>query len=110
MRLASVCAVVSLAAACARPLTSVPLVPEVRTTLHVGEIGALYVPTRPRYSVGSAQTALVPFKQLHQEDRVVYLYRAVSAGNDTLVLTPDGIPDGQCISCVTQHYFVTVVP
>jgi hypothetical protein len=24
--------------------------------------------------------------------------------------TPDGIPNEQCISCVTLHYFVTVVP
>ena len=38
----------------------------------------------------------------------MYVYRAVAAGNQTLVLTPrDSGPDG-CVSCVTVHYFVTV--
>jgi hypothetical protein len=95
---------------CAGVPTSVRLVPEERTTLHVGEMGALYVPASPHYSVSSAQSALVPVKQLQQKDGAVYLYRAVATGDDTFVLTPNGIPNGQCISCVTQHYFVTVVP
>src|SRR6266508_1754475 len=91
---------IMLLTACASIPASVQLVPEERTTLHVGEIGALSVPSRPHYSVGSAQSVLVPFKQLQQKDRVVYLYRALSTGDDTFVLTPDGIPSGQCISCV----------
>jgi hypothetical protein len=97
-------------AACASVAVSVPLIPEHRTTLHVGQIGAIHLPANPQYSVGSAQTALLPFKQLRQRGEVVYLYRAVAAGDDTFVLTPVGIPNGECISCVTVHYFVTVEP
>jgi len=110
VRVLGVCGSVLLMASCAGIPTSVRLVPEERTTLHVGEIGALYLPASPHYSVGSAQSALVPVKQLQRKDGLVYLYRAVATGNDTFVLTPDGIPNGQCISCVTEHYFVTVLP
>jgi hypothetical protein len=110
MRPAGVCAALMVTAACARVPPSVPLVAEERTTLHVGDVAALYVPSRPHHSMGSAQSALVPLRQLQQKDGVVYLYRAVSTGSGTFVLTPDGIPDGQCISCATRHFFVTVVP
>jgi hypothetical protein len=110
IRVLGACGSVLLTTSCAGVPTSVPLVPDERTTLHVGEIGALYVATSPHYSVGSAQSALVPVKKLQQKDGAVYLYRAVATGDDTFVLTPDGIPNGQCISCVTRHYFVTVVP
>jgi hypothetical protein len=108
MRPAGFCAALAVAAACARVPPSVPLAPEERTTLHVGDVAALYVPSR--HAVGSAQSSLVPLRQLEQKDGAVYLYRAVSTGNGTFVLTPDGIPAEQCISCVTRHYFVTVVP
>ena len=40
----------------------------------------------------------------------MFLYRAVHAGNHVFIVTPDNLPDGHCISCVTEHYFVTVVP
>jgi hypothetical protein len=106
-RMVGVCGSLMLVAACATLPASVPLIPEERTTLHVGQIGAIHVPSNQRYTVGSAQSALMPLKQLRQRGEVVYLYRAVSAGNDTFVLTPVGIPNGQCISCVTVHYFVT---
>src|SRR5207248_1442421 len=70
---------------------------------------AIHIPSNQRYSVGSAQSALVPLRQFRQRGEVVYLFRAASTGNDAFVLTPVGIPNGECISCVTVHYFVTVV-
>jgi hypothetical protein len=109
-RMVGVCGSLMLVTACATLPASVPLIPEERTTLHVGQIGAIHIPSNQRYSVGSAQSALMPLRQLRQRGEVVYLYRAVSADNDTFVLTPVGIPNGQCISCVTVHYFVTVEP
>ena len=61
----------------------VTLRPEEPSILHVGDIAEVRLAT-------------------------VYRYRAVTAGNHTLVLTPrDPGPDG-CVSCVTVHYFIQV--
>ena len=109
-RVVRLCALLIPMAACAGIPVSVQLIPEERTTLHVGEIGALSIPPNQDYSIGTAQTSLALFKAVRHQGRAVYFYRAVSAGNDTFVLTPVGLQNGQCISCVTVHYFVTVVP
>jgi hypothetical protein len=109
-RLVGIWASVMLLTACASIPVSVQLVPEERTTLHVGEIGALSIPPTPHYSVGSTQASLLLLKTIQRAGHDVYLYRAVSTGNDTFVLTPVGRQDAECISCVTVHYFVTVVP
>lgn len=37
------------------------------------------------------------------------LYRAVRQGADSMVLSPVTKP-GECISCATLHYFITVIP
>jgi hypothetical protein len=61
------------------------------------------------YAVGSAGNALTLIKRVEESRTTVYVYRAVAPGHQTFVLTPrDPGPDG-CISCVTVHYFITVV-
>ena len=113
LRTVSVCwvaTVVAMFAACAHTPISVRLALEDRTTLHVGEIGALQMPSERQYMIGSAGSSLVLLKQEHQQGATVYFYRAVHTGNQTLVAAPAGLQSGQCVSCVTLHYFVTVLP
>ena len=105
-----VATVVAMFAACAHTPISVRLAPEDRTTLHVGEIGTLQMPSEHQYLIGSAGSSLVLLKQEHQPRATVYFYRAAHTGDQTLVATPAGLQSGQCVSCVTLHYFVTVLP
>jgi hypothetical protein len=36
------------------------------------------------------------------------LYRASRLGPEVIVISPD-VPNGECISCATLHYFINVV-
>jgi hypothetical protein len=104
-----VAAVAALVFACGGTLASVRLQPEAPTILHVGETVAVEVPSDRHYYIGSAGSSLVLRKKIRQPDTTIYIYRAVEAGNQTLVATPrDPGPDG-CISCVTVHYFIKVI-
>jgi hypothetical protein len=95
--------------ACSAASSVVTLRPEERASLRIGDVAAVRVDSNRHYSVGSAGTALTLLKRTEARGTTVYLYRAVSAGNQTFVLTPrDPGPDG-CISCVTLHYFVEVL-
>jgi hypothetical protein len=90
---------------------SVRLKAEETTTLHVGETATVQFGAKALHSIGSGSGALKLIKQLTTKDgSKVYVYRAMQVGPDTLVATPDGLPAGHCISCVTRHYFVKVVP
>jgi hypothetical protein len=101
-------AAIALLAACSAVGSFVTLRPEERATLHIGDVAAVRVAWDPQYSIGSAGTALVLMKRTEEHGTTVYLYRAVAAGNQTLVLTPrEPGPDG-CVSCVTVHYFIQV--
>jgi hypothetical protein len=85
------------------------LQPERPATVHLGYLAAVRVDSNFRYTVGSAGESLTLVKQTTDARTTVYVYRASAPGNETLVLTPrDPGPDG-CISCVTKHYFVTIV-
>jgi len=100
--------IVALSCACGGTLAVVQLQPEDPSTLRVGDVAAIRVDVESHYSIGSAGTSLVLTKRSEERGATVYLYRAVAAGHQTLVLTPrDPGPDG-CVSCVTVHYFVTV--
>ena len=91
-------------AACARVTL---LRPEDRATLHIGETVALRVPTT--YSaIGGAGGALLLRKKNVRRDGIVYVYRAVRPGNQTFVAAPQ-TQTGECVSCVTVHWFVTVI-
>jgi len=110
-----------LSATCATTPAHVDLQLEDWTTLHVGEIGALPAVGNAEcgsgchkatgsLSINAAPANLERVKRLRQPGRDLYLYRAVSPGNATFVLSPSGIPKRHCISCATIHYFVTVIP
>jgi hypothetical protein len=64
-RCVALCAFVALMASCASLPASVQLLPETQTTLHIGEIGAISVPSNQRYSLGSAETSLVRLSRFH---------------------------------------------
>jgi len=91
------------------PSTPATLAVEQRTTLHVGELAVLHVPSDSRYSPheinGAWQDVLA---RVHQSNRDV-TFRVIRPGSDVIVLSPD-VPNGECISCATLHYFVTAVP
>jgi hypothetical protein len=95
--------------ACGGTLPSVRLQPEAPTTVHVGETIAVQLPAERHYHLGSAGSSLALMKQLQQHDTTIYIYRAVEAGNHTLVASPRDPGPGGCISCVTVHYFVKVI-
>jgi hypothetical protein len=95
--------------ACSAASSFVTLRPEERASLHIGDVVAIRVVSNGHYSVGSAGTALTLLTRTEERGTTVYLYRAVEAGNQTLVLTPRDAGHDGCISCVTVHYFVQVV-
>ena len=105
----SIAIIIAVTLSCARAVASIRVEPEQQATLHVGEIAALQLPSDREYTiVGSAGSSLVPLP--HGGRPAVAVYRAAQAGNQTLIATPKDLRDGDCISCVTVHYFVRVVP
>jgi hypothetical protein len=103
-------AALTICQACASA-AHVRLQPEQDTTLHVGQTAAVYCASNTLYSIGSGGGSLVLTKELTDKDgSKVYVYRAAHIGRDTLVATPGSLPAGHCVSCVTTHYFIEVVP
>jgi len=98
--------------ACARSVAQIRLEPEQTTTLHVGQTAAVLLDSSSLYRVvGSAGGSLVLTGQVTNNDgSKVYVYRAVDVGPGVLVAAPEGRQAGDCISCVTTHYFIKVVP
>lgn len=112
MEMARICLLATATAlmlACGGTLSVIRLQPEQPATLRVGQIAAVHVPSERNYSIGSAGTSLVLTRQTQQDGATVYFYRAVSIGDQTFVATPRDPGPGQCISCVTTHYFVKVI-
>jgi hypothetical protein len=85
----------------------VTLVLEERTTLQVGQLALLSVPSDHRYAIDSEGSALMLVHGKRRGNQVVY--RAVRPGLETIVLGPVDIPSGHRISCLTLHYFITVI-
>jgi hypothetical protein len=101
----------STLAAYAQPPAAVGLQPDQWATLHVNQLAVIDLPKTPPTSIsGGAGESLVLVRRRNRRNRTVFLYRAVQAGNQVFIVTSDHLPDGHCISCVTEHYFVTVVP
>ncbi len=106
-RLIPLCLFTVVAAACAS--VPVQLAADQRTLVRVGEVAALSLPPDLELD-GFTQTSMALVGHARRHDSEVYFYRAVAAGDETFVVTPHGLKNGQCISCVTVRYFVTVVP
>ena len=112
MRTVSACAIAAVGAvslACASgPLVSVRLQAEQPTTVRLGEIAAVQLSERQSV-MGSAGNTLVLLKRTQERGTSVYFYRAVTIGDHTIIAAPENPKNGQCISCVTEHYFIRVV-
>jgi hypothetical protein len=81
------------------------------TTVHVGQITVLQMPSAHKYIVTlEGSDALVPLKRAQDDGGTPYVYRATRPGRATLLIVPAGLKQGDCIDCVTRHCFVTVVP
>jgi hypothetical protein len=91
----------------AKPTT---LALEQTTTLHLGEVAVLHMPSNVyrRYlhsgPAGAWDDVLVLVKRSGRD----VTFRAVHSGRGVILISPD-VPDGGCISCVTIHYFIEVV-
>ena len=81
---------------------------EGRTTFHVGQVVDLRLSSSHPYSVTLEGDAIVPLKAV--QSGKMYSYRAVRAGNATLLVAPTDRKVGECVDCVTRHCFLTVVP
>src|SRR5579859_3032605 len=73
----------------------IPLTLEGRTTLRVGELAVLQIPADHLHShFHGAGNALV----LVRHSMRTALYRAVRPGYETILVGPDGVPSGDCVS------------
>jgi hypothetical protein len=79
-----------------------------RTTVRVGESVELRVPLDRRYSRPAGNTSPFGTLALVRRSRNSVFYRAVQPGPDIIIVSPVTAP-GECISCATLHYFITVV-
>jgi hypothetical protein len=106
LTLALGCSILSIVWSAHEPKT---LTLEGETTLHVGELAVLHIPPDRGYSHFDGNTGAGEVLVLVRRSRGKVLYRAVRPGPGTIVIGPD-VPRGECISCATLHYFITVVP
>ena len=79
------------------------------TKLRVGQVAELRVKTSRQFSIGGPAVALVLVSRKQVKGETVYLYRAAKVGRDTIIATPKDPGPDNCVSCVTQHYFVEIV-
>ena len=94
--------------ACAASRIPLRLEAEQPTTLRVGQVAAVQLAEREKV-VGNAGEALALIERSRARGARTYSYRAVRAGSQTLVVEPTNLHDGDCISCVTTHYYIRVV-
>jgi len=103
-----------LALALATPLWSgsqsekvqyVTLALEERTTLRVGDLARLQLPSEREYLISEVGNAVGSVRRL----KTAVVYPAVRPGTETIVLSPAHLQPGECISCGTLHYFISVV-
>jgi hypothetical protein len=86
------------------------------TTLQVGEVVVLHIPSdtrflgevRPRRYQNSVNGAGSDVLALVKQSGRDVTFRAVHPGPGVIIISPDA-RDGECISCATLHYFVRVV-
>jgi hypothetical protein len=87
-----------------KPIT---LALEQRTTLHVGELAVMHIPSDRRY-LHSADGAWRDVLALVKQSKRDVTFRAVRPGKGTIIISPD-TKKGECVSCATLHYFIEVV-
>ena len=80
---------------------------ESTTTLRVGQVAALHIPSDRRYEP-SANGAWRDVLALVEQSGHDVMFRAIREGSGVVIISPDA-PATECISCATLHYFVKVV-
>ena len=93
------------------PSTPATLAVEQRTTLHVGELAVLKIPSDRRYSRYSNADPDGAWRRvfgLVKRSRRDMTFRAMRPGSGAIIISPN-VPNGECISCATLHYFIEVV-
>ncbi len=83
------------------------MVLEETTTLRVGELAVLHIPSDSRYSHSGTGGAWRDVLALVRHSKHNVTFRAVRPGLGVIIISPD-VPNGECISCATLHYFVNV--
>ena len=106
LALAFGCLISSDVCSASKPIT---LVQEERTTLRVGDLAVLHIPSDIRYLHSEAGGAWsdVLVRVRHSQHGVTF--RAVRPGSGVIIISPN-VPKGGCISCATLHYFIDVIP
>ncbi len=106
LALALGCLISSGAWSADKPIT---LVLEQTTTLRVGDLARLHIPSDSRYLHSGADGAWrdVLVRVRHAGHDVTF--RAVRPGSGVIIVSPN-VTKGDCISCATLHYFINVVP
>ena len=78
------------------------------TTLHVGELAVLLIPSKCSYGIYEAGNVLATVHVPGSIDQV--MNRAVRLGRETIVLTPLDRAAGDGIRCQTRYYSIEVIP
>jgi hypothetical protein len=101
------CSISSEIRSAAQPIT---LAREKRTTLHVGELAMLHMPSNiyRRYLHSGPDGAWRDVLALVKRSGRDVTFRAVRPGKGAIIISPN-VPDGECISCVTINYFIDIV-
>ena len=92
----------------AKPVT---LVVEQTTTLHVGETAVLHIPTNMdnRFLRSGPNGAWRDVLAMVKRSGRDVTLRGVRPGKGVIIMSPN-VPAGGCVSCVTIHYFIEVIP
>ena len=80
-----------------------------QTTLHLGQIAVLKIPSNREYRITLEGDSVLLLEGARQ-GKGRYLYRAVRSGTSTFIIVPADLKDGDCVSCVTRHCFVRIIP
>jgi hypothetical protein len=90
--------------------TPITLAAKQTTTLHVGELAVLHMPSDvyQRYLHSGPDGAWLDTLALVKRSGRDVTFRAVHQGRGVILISP-AQPDGSCISCVTIRYFIEVV-
>jgi len=81
---------------------------EQTTTVRVGQLAVLHVPADPLYAPSAINGAWRDVLTRTRHSGRTVTFRAVRPGSGVIILSPN-VPDGECISCKTLHYFIRVV-
>jgi hypothetical protein len=109
-RLSKTVAVLVIAAALSVfSASSSTLQPEQPATIRVGDVALVRVDSERHYSITAAGEALKLLRRVEEGTTTLYVFSGVAPGQATLVLTPRDPGPDNCISCVTLHYYITVL-